>query len=111
MHSPIEKFMYQRLLDLAMIKILAYAKIQTIVMAFAGIIAGLIYSVGGLIYDLIKTGGVNKGTALAFFALPVMPIYFAVFGFITGVIGAFLYNSTQKLSFFPKWFTRIDIKK
>lgn len=77
------------------INIFSYAKFQAIVMAFAGIVAGLIYSVGGTIYDL-QTIGLNKGTLLAYIAIPVMPLYFAVFGFVTGVVGATLYNLFSK---------------
>ena len=80
------------------IKILAYAKIQTIVMAFVGLVMGLIYSIGGAIYDL-QTIGINEGTALAFMAILIMPLYFAIFGFLTGIVGAFLYNLyTKKFS-------------
>ena len=71
-------------------------------MVFAGIVVGLIYSVGGTVYDL-QTIGLNKGTALAYIAIPVMPIYFAVFGFVTGLVGAFLYNLSAK------WLGKIEI--
>ena len=78
------------------IKVLSYAKFQAIVMAFSGIVAGLIYSVGGTIYDL-QTIGLNKGTILAYIAIPVIPLYFAVFGFVTGIVGASIYNLFSKL--------------
>ena len=89
------------------IKVLAYAKVQAVMCGFAGIIAGLIYSVGGTVYDVVTTGTVNKGTALAYFAIPVMPLYFAFWGFVAGIVGAFLYNITSK------WFggIKIDIKR
>ena len=66
-----------------------------------GLIAGILYSFGGAIYDVLvskewitsaSTPGVGWGTALAFLALIAMPIMFATFGFIAGVLGAFLYN-------------------
>lgn len=76
---------------MAKIKILAYAKLQAVILALAGLVAGILYSGIGLIIDL-STVGLNKGTALAFLAIPGMPIYFAVFGFISGLIGAYLYN-------------------
>ena len=56
-------------------------------MSFVGLIAGILYSFGGAIYDLLTTG-----TALAFLALIGMPILFATFGFMVGLIEAFLYN-------------------
>ena len=61
-------------------------------MSFVGLIAGILYSFGGVIYDLLTTGTVNWGTALAFLALIGMPILFATFGFMVGLIEAFLYN-------------------
>ena len=61
-------------------------------MSFVGLIAGILYSFGGAIYDLLTSGTVNWGTALAFLALIGMPILFATFGFLVGLIEAFLYN-------------------
>jgi hypothetical protein len=74
------------------IGVLSFAKFQAILMSFVGLIAGILYSFGGAIYDLLTTGTVNWGTALAFLALLGMPILFATFGFMVGLIEAFLYN-------------------
>jgi hypothetical protein len=79
------------------LNIFQYAKLQARITGFAGIIAGLIYAIGGTFYDL-QTIGLNKGTALAYIAVIVMPIYFAVFGFVTGIIGAFINNLFKKIS-------------
>lgn len=68
------------------------AKLLAVVMMFFGLVAGVIYSVGGAIYDILVTGSVNRGTALAFLALLGMPALFAVAGFIAGAIGAPIYN-------------------
>ncbi len=81
-------------------------------MAIVGLIAGILYSVGGAIYDVLvsigwitsaSTPGVGYGTALAFLALIGMPVTFATFGFIVGLIEAFLYN------LFARWFGGIEI--
>ena len=56
-----------------------------------GLILGIIYSFGGLFYEL-ATDSLNSGTALAFLALLGMPIIFATIGFLVGAIGALLYN-------------------
>ncbi len=70
-------------------------------MAIVGLIAGILYSVGGAIYDVlvsigwitsVSTPGVGYGTALAFLALVGMPVTFATFGFMVGRIEVFLYN-------------------
>jgi uncharacterized membrane protein YeaQ/YmgE (transglycosylase-associated protein family) len=83
------------------IKLIKFAKKQAIITGLAGIVAGLIYSVGGFFVDLFvslgwitssETPGLSYGTVLAFLAIPLMPIYFVVFGFVTGLIGGFIYN-------------------
>jgi hypothetical protein len=71
--------------------VLFSAKLQASLMAFIGLIAGILYAFGGFVYELL-TGTLNSGTALAFFALIGMPVIFAAFGFISGAIGAVLYN-------------------
>jgi hypothetical protein len=82
--------------------VLFFAKLQAIVMACAGLIAGILYAFGGFFYELL-TGTLNSGTALAFGALIGMPVTFAVFGFIAGAIGAFLYNLVAR------WFGGIEM--
>ena len=81
----------------------SFAKFQAVLMALVGLIFGILYSFGGAIYDVLTTGSVNLGTALAFLALIGMPIMFATFGFIVGLIAAFLYN------LFARWFGGIEI--
>lgn len=73
------------------INALSLAKLQAILMALIGFVLGIIYSIGGAIYDLIMTG-VNFGTALAFFSLIGMPMLFAIIGYIFGLLGALLFN-------------------
>jgi hypothetical protein len=94
------------------INVLAYAKVQAIMAALAGLLTGIIYAFGGLIMDILvsagwitssETPGLSFGTVLAFLAIPVMPIYFWVIGLATGIVGAILYNKTSK------WFGGIDM--
>ena len=68
------------------------AKFQGVFMTCVGLVAGTLYSVGGLIYDVAATGSVNTGTALAFLALIGMPVLFGVAGYVAGAIGALVYN-------------------
>lgn len=58
-------------------------------MAYLGLVCGVVYSVGGLVYDML-TIGLNWGTAMAFGALVGMPLVFAAFGFLCGALGAIL---------------------
>lgn len=81
---------------------LPFAKFQAVLMSLIGLIAGILYSFGGLIYDVF-TVGLNVGTALAFLALLGMPVMFAAFGFMAGLIEAFLYN------LFAGWFGGMEI--
>jgi predicted exporter len=67
------------------------AKLFGILMAIAGMIAGVLYSVGGFLYELF-TGTLNSGTILAFGALIGMPLIFAATGVIGGAIFAPIYN-------------------
>ena len=87
------------------------AKLQTVVFGLLGLLAGILYSFGGLLIDTLvtigwitssETPGLSYGTILAFGALLGMPIIFAVVGFVVGIIGAILYN------IFAKWFGGID---
>lgn len=68
------------------------AKLQALLFLPLGILSGLIYSIGGLIYDLLKTGSVNTGTFLAFLAIIGMPLLFYTLGFIFGIVEAFMFN-------------------
>jgi hypothetical protein len=75
--------------------VLFSAKLQAILMGFLGLIAGMLYSFGGAIYELL-TSSLNWGSALAFLALVGMPVIFAIFGFAAGALGALLYNLVAK---------------
>lgn len=88
-------FRYQKgnvMAKLKKIGVMFSAKLQAVVMGIAGLIAGILYSIGGLLYDLITTGSVNTGTALAFLALIGMPLLFSAFGVIIGLVEAIIYN-------------------
>ncbi len=68
-------------------KILPTAKRLAKWMAYLGLVCGVLYSVIGLVYDVL-TGGVNWGTAMAFMAIVGMPVLFGAFGFLCGALGA-----------------------
>ena len=82
--------------------VLSFAKFQAILFALPGVVAGIVYSFGGLIYDLM-TIGLNTGTLLAFMALIGMPLLFGVFGFVLGIAEAILFNMTVN------WFGGIEL--
>lgn len=67
-------------------------RLQAVLMALLGLVAGVIYSLGGVAYDMATTGSVNPGTALAFLSLLGMPALFGLGGAILGLAGAGVYN-------------------
>ncbi len=100
------------------INIISYTKFQTIVFGLLGLLAGIIYSFGGLVIDTLvsigwissaaaSTPGLSYGTVLAFGALVGMPVIGALFGFFSGLIGIILYNATSK--YFGE--TKIDFEQ
>jgi len=94
------------------IGVVSFAKLQTVILAIVGLVAGILYSFGGAIIDVLvsanvinstETPGLSYGTALAFLALIGMPLIFASCGFVVGLIEAVLYN------LFARWFGGIEI--
>jgi hypothetical protein len=93
-----------------------FTKIQIVIGAYLGLLAGILYSFGGFIIDTLvtlelvttnETPGLSYGTVLAFGALFGMPAIGALIGLISGIVGAILYN------YFSNWFggMSLDIKK
>ena len=83
------------------IRLFPFAKFQAVLVAQVGVIAGILYSFGGLIIDLLvsigwvssaETPGLSIGTVLAFGALIGMLIIFGAFGFIAGLLESMPYN-------------------
>lgn len=58
-------------------------------MAYLGLVCGVLYSVGGLVIDML-TIGLNWGTTMAFMALVGMPVVFGTFGFLCGALLALI---------------------
>ncbi len=88
------------------ISILSVAKLQGLLGIFIGLSCGILYSVGGLIIDIMvslnlisssETPGLSIGTLLAFGALIAMPIIFGVSGYILGLIEGGLFNLISPL--------------
>ena len=96
------------------INVFSFAKFLTILMTFVGLVAGILYSFGGLFIDVlvsigwissvaVSTPGLSYGTVLAFGALIGMPIIFVTFGLIIGIILPLLYN------LIARWFGGIEL--
>jgi len=74
------------------VNIFRFAKLQAILFTFPGIVAGILYSFGGAVYDIF-TIGLNSGTFLAMTALIGMPLIFWLAGFILGALEAIVFNT------------------
>jgi len=94
------------------IRILSFAIFQAVMASLLGLLAGILYSFGGLAIDTLvsigwisspSTPGLSFGTVLAFGALIGIPIIFAAFGFVLGLIEAFLFN------ILARWFGWINL--
>ncbi len=94
------------------INLFYFAIFQSFLFGLVGLLAGILYSFGGLAIDTLvslnwitsnETPGLSYGTILAFGALIGMPLIFAGIGFILGIVEAMLYN------LFARWFGGITI--
>ncbi len=88
------------------LRYIVFAQFQAFLLALIGLLAGIIYSFGGLIIDTLvslgwissnETPGLSYGTILAFGALIGMPVIFAIAGFIAGILEAGVYNLFSRL--------------
>ena len=87
------------------INVFSFVKFQLVLGVLIGLLAGIVYSFGGLIIDTLvsmqvissnETQGLSFGTMLAFGALIGMPIIFAGFGLVLGLFEAILFNLCAK---------------
>jgi hypothetical protein len=94
------------------INIFSFGKFQAALFALLGLLAGILYSFGGLVIDALvsigwisssSTPGLSFGTVLAFCALIGMPIIFANVGFLTGIVEAVFNN------LYTKWFGGVEM--
>jgi len=76
--------------------IMSYAKVSTLLMAIIGLILGIFY--------LIVYFGMGQANAVAMdpmmqagpWVVLIMPVVYAILGFLFGLVGAWLYNLTAK---------------
>ena len=89
------------------LSLLRLARFQGRLFAVLGLACGGVYAFGGLAIDIlvtlgwmnaasVHTPGLSIGTLLAFGAIVGMPLIGGVFGVLTGVVGAFLYNTSVR---------------
>jgi hypothetical protein len=83
--------------------VLSYAKISTVIMAIVGLFLGIFYEIlnlafGSQIASAAAAGGTQPDPLMTMgpWVILVMPVMYAIMGFIMGVIGAWLYNLIAK---------------
>lgn len=84
-------------LTLKRIGVMSLAKIYTIMMAVVGLIMGLYIAIMEAVFPITQTGmGEPMGTGLGWINIIIVPIIYALIGFVSGVLGAWLYNLIAK---------------
>ncbi len=75
------------------IGVLSFAKIEAVLMAIVGLAYGIIFAVfgGGA---LTEAGAIGAGYGVL--GIIILPIMYAVMGFVLGAVGAYLYNLVAK---------------
>lgn len=73
------------------IGVLSLAKLQAGIMAFSGLIIGAFYAIIGAVFGVVGDS-FGIGTGLGLLAIVVFPILYAILGFISGALIAFVYN-------------------
>jgi hypothetical protein len=90
----------------------SFARFQAFLGVLLGLVAGIIYSFGGLAIDILvtlgwvtttETPGLSYGTVLAFGALIGMPLIGLIAGLVIGFISSILYNVSAR------WFGEMSI--
>lgn len=99
MSSTLTQIVMNTLID---VKIFALARFQALLLTLVGLLCGILYAFGGAIFDVVTTGALNTGSALAFLALIGMPIIFGLSGYMLGLIEGVL------IRIFRRWLTKIE---
>ncbi|TKJ17183.1 hypothetical protein CEE44_01455 [Candidatus Woesearchaeota archaeon B3_Woes] len=72
--------------------VLSVAKIQGVIMAFIGLLYGIVYTIFGNLSDVLAEAGA-VGVGLGYAGIIILPFFYGIFGFIGGAFVAFLYNN------------------
>lgn len=78
------------------LSLIALTKLHVIVFTFVGLLAGILYSFGGLVYDAAM-GSLGYGTVLAFGALIGMPMIGAIVGIVARIVEWLLFRIASGL--------------
>ncbi|PIN75123.1 hypothetical protein COV18_05215 [Candidatus Woesearchaeota archaeon CG10_big_fil_rev_8_21_14_0_10_37_12] len=76
--------------ELRKLGVLSAAKVHALICAIFGLVIGVVYAVVGAVAGV--TGGSGLLAGLGLLAIIVLPVLYAIFGFIGGLIVAAIYN-------------------
>jgi len=85
--------------ELKKVGVMSVAKVSAVLSAIYGLVMGVFFALSAsYLTVLVPTAGASAGFFLSFgiLSIIVMPIFFAIGGFIGGAVGAFLYNLVAK---------------
>ena len=89
------------MVELRRIGIWSAAKVQAVMMAIFGLFAGIFYAAMGALISASGVPGVQGSggfmLGFGFLSIIILPIIYAVFGLISGAIGALIYNAVAAL--------------
>jgi len=80
-----------RRLVLKRIGVLSLAKIYAVLMGVVGFVIGVVYTIMGSVLSAV-TQQPGIGIGMGVLGIIVMPVLYAVLGFISGAVGAWVYN-------------------
>jgi hypothetical protein len=81
------------MVELKRIGVMSVAKLQAVIMAVAGLLMGLGVAFFGMIGAMIPGADVGMmGMSLGLVSIIAVPVGYAIIGFVSGAIGAVLYN-------------------
>ncbi|MGH7267069.1 MAG: DUF3566 domain-containing protein [Candidatus Rokuibacteriota bacterium] len=82
------------MVELKRVGVLSLAKLEAIMMGAFGLLFGLITSFFSFVSSMFASPEISGllGVGFGLAAILVFPILYAIFGFVAGAIGAFIYN-------------------
>lgn len=91
--------------EIKSVGVLSVAKINGLIGVVFGLIIGIFYAgLGSLMMAFAPAAGTGMLMSLGFAAIIIAPIVYGLFGFISGAVGAWLYN------LFAAWVGGIELE-
>lgn len=82
--------------EITKMEVLSVGKVYALSMAFLGFIAGIFVALITTAFNTYERGGM-LGPNLGYASVILFPVFYAIIGFIAGIIGAAIYNLIARL--------------